>query len=386
MSSSGALDSPPYDVTVIVPTFNEALNVPELVRQLGVALEGVTAEILFVDDSTDDTPAVVRSVAATAALPVRVIHRDVPLGGLSGAVKEGIAASSATWCLVMDGDLQHPPGLVPVLLSTAVTEGVDVVVASRYLADGSSGGLANATRRAVSSVSTALTRAMFPVRLADCSDPMTGFFVVRRAAVDLDRLRPRGFKILLEILARHRLTLAEIPFVFGDRLAGESKASLSQGISFLSQLAALRFGRMSRFAMIGGFGALVNIGLVAALTSLGAGYMVAAVAAAEFTIIMNFLLQERFVFPDLRHEGRGMARRFASSFAFNNAETLVRLPVLALLVQTAHIAAVPATALTLLVAFLARFTFHARVIYRPRSSRRPVALTAEVAPALDEQR
>ena len=385
MSGSGASRDQPYDVTVIVPTFNEALNVPELVRRLGLALDGVAAEILFVDDSSDNTPEVVRTVAATASLPVRVIHRDDPVGGLSGAVQEGIAASTATWCVVMDGDLQHPPDLVPVLLGTAVREDVDVVVASRYLADGSSGGLANATRQAVSSVSTSLTRAMFPVRLAECSDPMTGFFILRRSAIDLTRLRPRGFKILLEILARHKLRITEIPFIFGDRLAGESKASLKQGISFLSQLAALRFGRMSRFALIGGIGAVVNIALVAALTSVGAGYLLAALIAAEVTIVMNFGLQERFVFRDLRNEGRGVWHRFGHSFGFNNAETLVRLPLLALLVSTAHFAAVPATAITLLIAFLARFTFHSRVIYRPRSARQAQELAPVDESVLDEQ-
>jgi dolichol-phosphate mannosyltransferase len=179
------------------------------------------------------------------------------------------------------------------------------VVASRYLGEGSSGGLANAVRRMVSRASTSLTRAMFPIRLADCSDPMTGFFAVRREAIDLSLLQPRGFKILLEILARHRLAVAEVPFVFGRRFAGESKASVRQGLHFLRQLMALRFGRMSRFAVIGGFGAVVNVGIVAALTSLGMGYLVAALIAAESTILMNFFLQERFVFGDLRHEGHG---------------------------------------------------------------------------------
>ena len=379
MSSAPHREPGTPELTVIVPTFNEALNVPELVRQLAEALEGQDAEVLFVDDSTDDTPEVVRQVASTAALPVRLIHRDTPVGGLSGAVQVGLAASTAPWCVVMDGDLQHPPGLVPSLLATARDEGVDVVVASRYMNDGSSSGLANATRRMVSSVSTAVTRAMFPVRLADCSDPMTGFFAVRREAVQLDRLRPRGFKILLEILARHRLAVAEIPFVFGARFAGDSKASFAQGARFLTQLAALRFGRMSRFAIIGGFGALANIAIVWLLLQLGAAYLVAAIAAAELTIVMNFLLQERFVFADLRHEGKGPWRRFAHSFAFNNIETALRLPVLALLVSTMHVAAVPATALTLLVAFVARFTFHSRGVNRPRSRRRrtPAARVGE---------
>lgn len=366
------------EVSIIVPTFNEAPNVPELVRRIGEAVAGLEAEVVFVDDSTDDTADVVRAVAERSAVPVRLIRRERPVGGLSGAVQEGLRSSAATWCLVMDGDLQHPPEMIPVLLSTAKDSGVDVVVASRYTGEGSSSGLANAARRAVSSASTSLTRAMFPIRLAECSDPMTGFFAVRREAVDLSRLQPRGFKILLEILARHRLTVSEVPFVFGRRFAGESKASVVQGLHFMRQLAALRFGRMSRFAIIGGFGAVVNVGIVAALTGLGMGYLVAAAIAAEATILMNFFLQERFVFRDLRNEGRGSLTRFAQSVAFNNIETVVRLPVLALLVSSAHIAAVPATAVTLLVAFLLRFVFHARVVYRPRRSSHPQG--AEISP------
>jgi dolichol-phosphate mannosyltransferase len=365
------------DLTVVVPTFNEAPNVAELVRQVTDAVDGLAAEILFVDDSRDDTPDVIRAVAASATIPVRLIHREEAVGGLSGAVREGLASSTATWCVVMDGDLQHPPALIPALLATATTEEADVVVASRYTSDGSAGGLANATRRLVSSVSTSITRAMFPVRLADCSDPMTGFFAVRRTSIDLTRLQPRGFKILLEILARHRLVVAEIPFVFGERFAGESKASFSQGMRFLSQLAALRFGRMSRFALIGGFGALVNLAIVAAMTYAGANYVAAAIVAAEVTIVMNFFLQERFVFRDLRHEGKGTWRRFAESFGFNNVETALRMPLLALLVSSAHIAAVPATAVTLLVAFVVRFVYHARVVYRPRRSRHTSDVRAE---------
>lgn len=371
------------ELTIIVPTYNEAPNVAELVRQVATAVDGLRAEILFVDDSDDDTPDVVRAVAATAPVPVRLLHRTDGVGGLSGAVQEGLRDSRADWCLVMDGDLQHPPELIPVMLAEARGEGVDVVVASRYTGDGSSSGLANVVRHAVSSSSTALTRAMFPRRLAECSDPMTGFFVVRRRSVDLARLRPRGFKILLEILARHRLSVSEVPFVFGERHAGESKASFAQGLHFLQQLAALRFGRMSRFAIIGGFGAVVNVGIVAALTALGTGYMLAAIIAAELTIVMNFLLIERLVFSDLRNEGRGTWARFVQSFSFNNLEAVARLPVLALLVQTAHVAAVPATALTLLAAFLVRFVFHARVVYRPRRRERAGVLLPDSAAGED---
>ncbi|QCB93751.1 glycosyltransferase [Cellulomonas shaoxiangyii] len=363
-------------LTVIVPTFNEAPNVAELVRRVAAATSGIDAELLFVDDSTDGTADVVRAVAPTAGLPVRVLHRDEPTGGLGGAVAEGLRASDAQLCLVMDGDLQHPPELIPTMVARADEEDVDVVVASRYVGDGSSAGLSGVARQAVSSTSTAVTRAMFPVRLRDCSDPMTGFFLVRRSAVDLDVLRPRGFKILLEILARHPMRVVEVPFVFGERFAGRSKANVAQGLHFLWQLGGLRFGRMSRFAIIGGLGAVVNVAIVALLTSLGAGWLLAALVAAELTIVGNFLLQERFVFRDLRHEGKGAWARFGQSFTFNNVETLVRMPVMALLVETMHVAAVLATAITLVVAFVARFTFHSRIVYRPRESRRRVHLSS----------
>ncbi|WP_231384282.1 glycosyltransferase family 2 protein [Cellulomonas sp. URHD0024] len=363
-------------MTVIVPTFNESPNVGPLVELIEIALAGVDAEVLFVDDSTDDTPEAVARAARAARIPVRLLHRDEPVGGLSGAVVDGLVASASTWCVVMDGDLQHPPEIIPALLEAGRSSGADVAVASRYTGDGSSVGLAGVVRRLVSSVSTTLTRAMFPVRLADCTDPMTGFFAVRRDALDLDELHPRGFKVLLEILARNQLTVTEIPFVFGERHAGESKASFAQGFQFLAQLTSLRFGRMSRFAAIGVFGALVNLTLVALMTGLGAGYVAAVLVAAETTILMNFLLQERFVFRDLRHEGRSTSHRFWQSIAFNNVDTAIRLPIVVVLVATLHWAAVLATAVTLVVAFLARFAFLSRIVYRPRS-RRPVAGESE---------
>ena len=366
---------------MVVPTFNEAPNVAELVRRLASATRGIEAEVVFVDDSTDDTPDVVRQVAESAPIPVRLIHRDEAVGGLSGAVVAGFEASAAPWCVVMDGDLQHPPELLPELLKTAHAQDVDVVVASRYISTGSSAGLANGLRRLVSSGSTAVTRAMFPTRLRHCSDPMTGYFAVRRDSLDLESLRPRGFKILLEILTRGPMRVAEIPFVFGNRYAGESKANLAQGVDFLRQLASLRFGRMSRFALIGALGAVVNVALVALLTSFGVQYLLAAVIAAETTIIGNFLLQERFVFRDLRHEGKTWLQRFGQSFGFNNVESALRLPLVALFVETLHIAAAVATAITLLIAFVVRFTFHSRVVYRPRASSRRARLEAEASPA-----
>ncbi|MDN4481772.1 glycosyltransferase [Demequina muriae] len=354
------------ELSVIVPTFNEAGNVAELVRRARTALVGLDVEIIFVDDSTDDTPQVVTSVAATAPLPVRLIHREAPTGGLGGAVVEGIMAAASDVCVVMDGDLQHPPEQIRALLAKHHESDVDVVVASRYLDGGSSGGLADRARVLVSRASTALTKAMFPRRLSQVTDPMTGFFLIDRRSVEWASLHPRGFKILLEILARRTLRVAEVPFVFEERFAGESKASLRQGVHFLTQLAALRFGKMSGFALIGAGGAVANLAIMAALIQMGAPYLVAAIIAAEVTIVTNFLLQDRFVFRDMRDHAAPWWARFATSFTFNNAEAVIRIPVLAWMVEALHIQSIAAAAITLAVAFVVRFVFHSLVVYAPR--------------------
>lgn len=367
-------------MTVVVPTFNEAPNVAQLIARVEAATAGLHAELLFVDDSTDDTPQVVATVARTTPLPVRLIHRADAVGGLSGAVLDGFAASVADWCVVMDGDLQHPPELIPLLLETGHETGADVVVASRHVTGGSAGGLGSGARHLVSRASTILTRAMFPLRLRDCTDPMTGFFAVRRSSIDVTALRPRGFKILLEILARQRLAVAEEPFVFGTRNAGESKADLRQGLRFLAQLAALRFGRMSRFAVIGALGAVANLLIMAALQALGVGYLAAAIVAGVATILGNFALQERFVFQDLREEGRGIRIRLAQSLAFNGTETVLRTAVLWLVVESTPVPSLVAQALLIAVGFVLRFVYHSRIVYRPRR-------TSPVSPllaALDE--
>ena len=355
-------------LSIVVPTYNEAPNVAELVRRVTAAVdgEGIEAEIVFVDDSTDATPDVIREVAASASLPVRLIHRERATGGLGGAVMDGLAAAASDACLVMDGDLQHPPEDIPALWQRFARGDADIVIASRYAGGGTASGLADRSRVMVSKASTAVTRAMFPIRLKDVSDPMTGFFLIDRSTIDAAQLRPRGFKILLEILARRPLRVAEVPFDFAGRHAGESKASVRQGLHFLTQLTALRFGKMSLFAVIGGLGAVVNIAIVWALTNLGVDYILAAIVAAEVTIIGNFLLQERFVFHDMRESASSVWLRFAKSFTFNNAEALVRIPIVAVMVSTGHVSAVLATAITLVIAFFVRFVFHSLVVYAPR--------------------
>ncbi len=373
-------------VTVVVPTFNEAPNVAALVERVARTATDFTVDVLFVDDSTDETPQVIQEVAASAPIPVRLMHREVPAGGLSGAVIAGLAAAGSDVCVVMDGDLQHPPEDIARLGARFREGDVDVVVASRYVDEGTNGGLSDRSRVLASRLSTMLTKAMFPIRLREVSDPMTGFFLLDRRAVRVDRLMPRGFKILLEVLARQPLRVAEIPFAFAARHAGRSKASFKQGMELLVQLTALRFGKMSAFALIGAAGAVANLGIVWLLSALGMSDVPAMIVAAETTIIANFLLQERFVFRDMRAAASGGFIRFAKSFAFNNAELVIRIPITAWLISSWHISVVIATGITLVVAFVARFLFHSLVVYAPRrGTGRTASRARTVVDELDRQ-
>lgn len=370
-----ALTVPP--VTVIVPTFNERENIAELVDRIAAALHGATAEILFIDDSTDGTIDEIARVGASAALPVRGIHRDDNTGGLGGAVTLGLTEAAHDVCIVMDGDLQHPPELLPAMLTRHARGDADVVAASRYIGGGDSAGLGTAVRLGVSKAATAITKAMFLRRLWRSTDPMTGFFLVDRSRIDVPDLRPQGFKILLEILVRggerRELRIAEVPLEFGSRRHGASKASLRQGATFLAHLARLRFGKMGLFALIGGVGAVANVGIMWALTHLGMAYVSAAIIGAAATIVGNFVLQELFVFRDERRDAPRLWVRLLASVSFNSVEATLRIPVMALMVESWHISSVLATAISLVVAFFARFLFHALVVYAPRRRRTDAA-------------
>ncbi|GAA3220848.1 hypothetical protein GCM10020256_27240 [Streptomyces thermocoprophilus] len=232
----------PGAVTVVVPTYNESANIRRLLRLITESVPArLPCEVVFVDDSTDDTPQVIAEAAQDCPFPVTVLHRDEPTGGLGGAVVEGMKAAASEWIVVMDGDCQHPPSLVPELVATGQRTGAGLVVASRYLPGGSRAGLAGGYRVAVSRAATWLTKALFPRRLRGISDPMSGFFAVRRADLTADTLKPLGYKILLELAVRSRpRAVAEVPFVFQERYAGESKSTAREGLRFLRHLAGLR--------------------------------------------------------------------------------------------------------------------------------------------------
>jgi dolichol-phosphate mannosyltransferase len=140
----------------------------------------------------------------------------------------------------MDADLQHPPELLETLLR-ASRSGVDFVVASRYLDGGRNDGLDGWHRRAVSKLATWAAKCVLRPQLLGISDPMSGFFLVRRSCLDLPALHPQGFKLLLELLVSSpQASVAEVPYVFTARHSGASKAGLGEGLTYLRRLAELR--------------------------------------------------------------------------------------------------------------------------------------------------
>jgi dolichol-phosphate mannosyltransferase len=230
-------------LTILVPTRNEAENVETLLRRLSSTVAPGTV-VLFVDDSDDDTPHVIRAAreCGFSSLAIRLLHRSVEqrIGGLGGAVLAGLERTDTPWVCVMDGDLQHPPEVVPQLLNAATAAQADLVVASRYIEGGRNEGL-GAVRTAVSWGSTVLAKAMFPHRLRGIRDPMSGFFLFRRDAMT-QPMTPRGFKILLEMAVRHpNLIRCEVPFVFVERVLGTSKGTIREGFRYLQLLAEMRW-------------------------------------------------------------------------------------------------------------------------------------------------
>ncbi|MGI9595371.1 MAG: polyprenol phosphomannose-dependent alpha 1,6 mannosyltransferase MptB, partial [Acidimicrobiales bacterium] len=233
-------DLDPDMVTVVVPTRHESKNVGPFVDNLMAAAEDPMLldrriEVIFADDSDDETPQVVEKLIAdrdlsTGRVSIRLHHRPLQerWGGLGGAVVDGFGLARGAVAVVMDGDLQHPAAEIPMLVS-AVDGGASLALASRRTLGGSDGHGLTPTRRQLSQIASAMSRWLFPGPVGKVTDPMSGFFAVRLGALDLNRLQPDGFKILVEILATHpKLSVAEHPFFFAGRRQGMSKASASE--------------------------------------------------------------------------------------------------------------------------------------------------------------
>src|SRR5947209_13810157 len=292
--SVAAATRPAPELTVVVPTFKERDNVPLLIEKLARALPGIDWEVVFVDDnSPDGTAAAARQIGEHDAR-VRCVRR-IGRRGLSGACIEGMLASQAKYVAVMDADLQHDETLLTAMLDK-LRGGIDLAVASRYVAGGSAAGLAGARREQASKLSTALARKLLGVTL---SDPMSGFFMMRRDRFEelAPHLSSQGFKILLDIVATARgsLRIAELPFVFAERRHGESKLDTRVALDFaalvLAKLTndAVSF-RFLLFCMVGLTGIAIHMAVLQLSRghlSFGAAQTAATVAAIPWNFVLN---------------------------------------------------------------------------------------------------
>src|SRR5215211_4318851 len=300
-------------LTLVIPTRNEVDNVPRLVCDLKESLLGVDYRLVFVDDSTDQTPEVIGSLREEDDRIV-LIHREGAErdGGLATAVTTGMdaAASDSEYICVIDADLQHPPEKVREMLEIAHRSDADIVVASRYARGGDYGGLSGPLRKAVSRATKSLAQIIFK-EARKTSDPLSGFFLVSNAAISGIQFRPTGFKILLEILVcAPELKVIEVPLNFRARNAGTSKASVGRGLEYLAHLASLFWyvpsaGRFWKFALVGASGVLVNmLTLITLVEYFDANPTVAWMLAVGLSILSNFLLNNAFTWRDLRHSSR----------------------------------------------------------------------------------
>lgn len=238
-------------LSVIVPTRNEASNVTALTGRINRALEGFTGgwEIVFVDDSDDATPQVVKGLRASSQAQIQLLHRErgARPGGLGGAVQEGFAQARGNVIAVMDADLQHPPEVLSALVRPVLAGEADLVAGSRYGHGGQIGGLDGPWRRMVSWSCRWMAHRCVPAcRVLE--DPLSGLFALDRSVVEGVHLRADGYKILLEVAARGNWHMASnVHYTFAERTAGDSKAGLREGLVFLRHLGRLSLvGRRRR--------------------------------------------------------------------------------------------------------------------------------------------
>lgn len=301
----------PAELAIVVPTYNEAANVPLLVAAVAAALPDVRWELVFVDDdSPDGTAARVRAIAQVDGR-VRLVHRH-GRRGLSSACVEGILATTAPWLAVMDSDLQHDERLLPDMLDRLRAGDVDLVVGSRYVDGGSTGDWGRG-RLLASRVATRLAGRLTRTAV---SDPMSGFFMLRRETflAALPSLSTFGFKILLDIAASTPapLRIAELPYTFRRRVRGESKLDtlvLWEYAQLLLDKAVGRWvpARFIGFALVGGFGVLVHFLVLSVLfKGCGVSFALAQGGATAVAISNNFFLNNVLTYRDQRLRGRAL--------------------------------------------------------------------------------
>ena len=295
-------------LSVIVPTYREALNVPLLFERVTAVLDGLPWEMIVVDDNSPDGTFDVGFGVAARDARMRCIRR-INRSGLAGAVIEGWMSSSADFVAVIDGDLQHDERILPDMYRALADGGADLAVGTRG-DDGKQGGLSPA-REKLSDLG-----AWFFRRIAGISvnDPMSGFFMVRREIVaeSAERLSSDGFKILVDLVlsADRPLNVVEIPYKFQKRVAGESKLSLLVGVDFLGLLVHHASGgflpiRFVIFALIGAFGLVVHLATLYGFRHIAAAssFDLAQLSATLVAMASNFILNNENTYRKTRFAG-----------------------------------------------------------------------------------
>ena len=296
--------TPSQSVSIIVPTFREAANIPRLAERIHAALSdsGIAWELLLVDDNSEDgSEAVVAELANR--LPVRMVTRRQPPRDLSLSVIEGIRLCRFDRLVVMDADLSHPPERITDLLA-ALDADCDMVVGSRYAPGGVIDQTWSRWRMLNSRLATSLA-----LPLVSCSDPMAGFFATdRRALPDLQTLQPIGYKIALELMVRGKLRVKELPIDFRDRSLGSSKMNWRQQLNFMRHLYRLyryKFGGPARllcFVLVGTSGLVIDVAVYLGLQWIGLEHRLARFLSFWPAVTWNWRLNRSFTFGERHRE------------------------------------------------------------------------------------
>ena len=305
------------ELSVIVPTYNEHPNVAPMIKSLEEALGDHRWEVIFVDDdSPDGTARQIREIAKLDSR-VRCVQR-IGRRGLSSAAIEGILASSAPFCAVMDGDLQHDEKLLAKMLQTIKDEDLDIVSGSRYVEGGSLGDW-DESRATISRLATRLSRTVLH---ADLTDPMSGFFMIRRSIFEkrMRNLSGIGFKILLDIFAssKDQLRYRELPYEFKSRQAGESKLDSQAAWEYFMLLLDKLIGhivpvRFVAFTLVGGVGVIVHMLIVwIMLSNLGIDFTIAQTTATLVAMTSNYAMNNVLTYRDMRLSGWGWLKGWIS--------------------------------------------------------------------------
>jgi dolichol-phosphate mannosyltransferase len=325
-----ATKHPLLELSVVIPTYKERQNIAPLVASLEAALQGVNWEVIFVDDHSPDQTADAIRELALANPRVRILER-IGRRGLSSACIEGMMASPAPSIAVMDADMQHDETILREMLHLLQSRKLDVVVGSRRTAGGSMGEFAKERVR-LSDLGSRVSRL---VCRCDVTDPMSGFFVVNsqffRASVP--RLTGAGFKLLVDILASSPTPprVAEVPYRFRNRQAGESKLDVNVELEYLFLIVDKIVGRYlpARFVV---FLSVGTLGLLIHLSILGifhlfdaAAFAIGQVAATLCAMMFNFFLNNLVTFRDRRLKGMALLRGIVVFYAACSIGVLINL-------------------------------------------------------------